>query len=169
MKKILLLNILLYSLVLNITAQSLQTYCSTTSQGTAGNFVINYTIGEMVLVATNKTNGLIITQGINQPITTIADTAFECYSKAEVKIFPTPTEGQFSLQLNFLRKGKLKVKIFDALGKQLQADEFEYTTFMTKQYNIDNYPSGTYFIQLFFTDALSNSNRKCAYTIQKTR
>jgi Secretion system C-terminal sorting domain len=169
MKKILLLFSLLFTIVLNTTAQSLQTNCATASQGTAGNFIINYTIGEMVLVTTNKTNGLIITQGINQPITTIADAEFECYSRSEVKIFPTPTEGQFSLQLNFLKKGKVSVKIFDAQGKLLQADGFEYTTFMTKKYNIDNYPSGTYFLQLFFTDELNNKNRKCAYTIQKTR
>jgi hypothetical protein len=51
---------------------NVQTRCTTAGQGIAGNFIISYTIGEMPLVTTEKNNGLIITQGVLQPVQFIA-------------------------------------------------------------------------------------------------
>ncbi len=144
-----------------------QTPVTTSSQGTAGNFVISYTIGEMPLVQSWSSNGLLITQGVIQPLTFIADTAYQCFSQTEVKVYPNPNPGIFSLQLSLFKKGIIKTILLDASGKLIQTEQFDYSTFTTKQFDINRMASGTYFLQLFFTETGSNKSQKCAYTIQK--
>jgi Secretion system C-terminal sorting domain len=144
-----------------------QTACTTVAQGTAGKFVISYTIGEMPLIQSWQSNGLMITQGVLQPVPFIADTVYECYGQTEVKVFPNPSPGVFSLRLSLLKKGKVKTLLFDALGKMVQINEFAYNTFSTTQYNIQNLANGMYYLQLYFTEAGSIRQKKCVYTIQK--
>jgi hypothetical protein len=146
---------------------TVQSPCAAAAQGTAGNFVISYTIGEMPLVSTEKSNGLVITQGILQPFISIADTVYECFSQTEVRVYPNPTPGIFSLQLSMFKVGTVKTVLYDAAGKMLQQDDFAYNTFATKQYNIQQLANGRYYLQLFFTEAGNNKAKKCAYTIQK--
>jgi hypothetical protein len=170
MKKIITL-LPMWFLVNSLPAQNnipnVQTPCTTTGQGTAGNFVISYTIGEMPLVTTEKNNGLIITQGVLQPVPFIADTLYECYSQTEVKVYPNPTPGIFNLQLRMLKKGKVKTLLFDVTGKLVQTNEFDYNAFYGTAYNIQKLSNGVYYLQLFFTEAGTNSAKKCVYTIQK--
>jgi hypothetical protein len=144
-----------------------QSSVTTSSQGTAGNFVISYTIGEMPLIQSWKSNGLLITQGVIQPLTFIADTAYECFSQTEVKVYPNPNPGIFSLQLSILKKGKAKTILFDVTGRQLQLEEFDYNTFATRQYNINRLPNAVYYLQLFFTETGTTKAKKCVYTIEK--
>ncbi len=102
---------------------NVQTPCTTTGQGTVGNFIISYTIGEMPLIKTEQSNGLMITQGILQPVPFIADTVYECYSKTEVIVYPNPSPGIFNLRLSMLKKGNVQTLLFDATGKLLQTKE----------------------------------------------
>ena len=145
-----------------------QTPCTTASQGKAGNFVINYTIGEMVLVQSWKANGLYITQGVLQPFTFLNDNSYECFSRTEVQVYPNPNPGVFSLQLSILNAGNVKTNLFDASGKLLQKDDFPYSTFMSKQYSIRNLSNGIYYLQLLFTETGSGKPKACVYTIQKS-
>ena len=144
-----------------------QTACTTAAQGTAGNFIISYTIGEMPLIQSWQSNGLLITQGVLQPIAVIADTVYECYGRTEVKVYPNPSPGVFSLRLSLLKKGSVKTLLFDASGKLLQTNEFAYNTFSTTQYNIQNLANGMYYLQVYFTETGSTTPKKCVYTIQK--
>jgi hypothetical protein len=145
------------------------TPCTTSSQGTAGNFIISYTIGEMPLVQSWQNNGLLITQGVIQPQTFIADSTYQCFGQTEVKVYPNPNPGIFSLQLSILKTGKARTILFDAAGKLLQADEFDYNTFTTKQYDISRFASGIFYLQLFFTATGNSSPKKCVYSIQKIK
>jgi Secretion system C-terminal sorting domain len=146
---------------------NVQTPCTTTGQNQVGNFVISYTIGEMPLIKTEQSNGLIITQGILQPVPFIADTLYECYSQTEVTVFPNPTPGVFSLRLSLFKKGEVSTRLFDGMGKLLQQDAFAYSSFITKQYNISKLASGQYYLQLFFKEVGGDKPKKCVYTIQK--
>ncbi|NOT92040.1 T9SS type A sorting domain-containing protein [Ferruginibacter sp.] len=146
---------------------NVQTPCTTTAQGTAGNFIISYTIGEMPLIQSWQSNGLLITQGVLQPGPVIADTVYECYGRTEVKVYPNPSPGVFSLRLSFLKTGNVKTLLFDASGKLLQTNEFAYHTFSTTEYNIQQLASGVYYLQLYFTETGSTHAKKCVYTIQK--
>lgn len=146
---------------------SLQTVCTTAMQSTAGNNVICYTIGEMLLVKTEQNNGLVITQGIMQPLTFIADIIYECFNKTEVTVSPNPAPGVFSLKLNLFQKGLIKTQLFDASGRLIQTKEFVYNTFSITPYNIKHLANGMYFLQLYFTEVGSTKPKKCIYTIQK--
>ncbi|MGG9962866.1 T9SS type A sorting domain-containing protein [Ferruginibacter sp. SUN106] len=171
MKKYVLVVIMLLCYWQNVFCQNVpgvQTSCTTSSQGTAGKFVISYTIGEMPMVQSWQSNGLLITQGIIQPLTFIADTVYECFSHTEVKVYPNPNPGIFSLQLSILKPGSAKIILFDATGRQIQQDEFDYITFTTRQYNIMKLAAGIYYLQLFFTEAGNSKAKKCIYTIQKS-
>jgi len=169
MKKYLLLTtaVLFWQNIFCQNVPGVQTPCTTSSQAAAGNFIISYTIGEMPLVQSWQNNGLLVTQGITQPLTFIADSNYECFSHTEVKIYPNPNPGIFSLQISILKTGKAKTLLFDAAGKLLQTDEFDYASFTTRQYNISKFSSGAFYLQLFFTAAGSASTKKCVYTIQK--
>jgi hypothetical protein len=170
MKKYLLIVVVLlwYQFVFCQNVPGVQTPCTTASQGNASQYmIISYTIGEMPLVQSWKNNGLLITQGIMQPLTFIADTAYECFSQTEVKIYPNPNPGTFSLQLSLFKKGAVKTLLFDATGKMIRTDQFDYSTFITKQFDINQMASGTYYLQLLFTETGTNKTQKCAYTIQK--
>jgi hypothetical protein len=144
-----------------------QTPCAAAGVGTAGNFTITYTIGEMPLVETAKSNGLIITQGVMQPLTFIADTSSQCLNKTEVRIYPNPNNGRFSVQLNLLRRGKITILLYDASGRLLQSNAFDYPTFLIRQYDISNMANGNYFLQLLFTPEGKTETQKCVYAIQK--
>ncbi len=147
-----------------------QTPCTTAQQGTAGDITISYTIGEMTLVESLQKNGLLITQGIMQPVDKgIASMVYECFSQAEIKIYPNPNPGTFSLQLSMFKKGNIKTQLFDAGGKLLLIDAFDYNTFATRQYNIERLPYAVYYLQLFFTEEGQTTAKKCVYTIQKIK
>ena len=145
---------------------STQTSCATATQGVSGNFVISYTIGEMPLVQSWKANGLLITQGILQPITFTTDTVYECYSNTEVRVYPNPTNGVFSIQYAILKKGKAVTLLYNTAGQQLQKDAFDYNSFTRKTYDINHCASGRYYMVLIFTEE-GGKTKKCAYTIQK--
>ena len=144
-----------------------QTPCTATGQATVGNFTISYTIGEMPLVQSWQSNGLMITQGVLQPVPFIADTVYECYGQSEVKVYPSPTSGLFSLRLSLLKKGTVKIVLYDVTGRMIQLNEFDYNTFSTTQFDIAHLRSGLYYLQLFFTEAGSTRPKKCVYTIEK--
>jgi Secretion system C-terminal sorting domain len=147
---------------------STQTPCTTASQGVAGNFIISYTIGEMPLVQSWKDNGLLITQGVLQPITFIVDTTNECFSTAELKVYPNPTNGAFSIQYAMLKKGKAVTVLYNAAGQLLQTDEFDYKSFFLKKYDISKYANGQYYLLFTFTED-GGKVKKCTYTIQKIK
>jgi Secretion system C-terminal sorting domain len=156
---------------------NVQTPCTTASQGTAGNFIISYTIGEMPLIQSWQTSSIFITQGVIQPLVPVAlqrlikipDSAANYFSQSEIKVYPNPTPGIFSLQLFLKNKGKVKTNLFDAAGKLLQVDELEYNTFISKQYNIASLANGIYFLQLLFTEPGSSTEKEMIYTIQKNK
>lgn len=177
MKKLILLLFIL-QVKYNSQAQNIpgvQTPCTAASQVVSGNFVISFTIGEMPLIQSWKTNSLFITQGILQPLVAgilqplqkVPDITSTYFSQTEVKVYPNPTPGIFSIQLNLAKKGKVKTNLFDADGKLIQSDEFEYNKFINKQYNISGLASGTYFLHLFFTETGSGRVKEYIYPFQK--
>lgn len=169
MKNIVLLSFLfcLSKVCLSQNIPGVQTSCTTAFEGTAGSFIISYTIGEMPLIESWKSNGLFITQGILQPQTFVAETNYECFNQTEVRLFPNPTPGLFSLQLNIFKTGNIKMILIDAEGRQLMQDQFDYNSFIIKKYDITKFANGQYYIALFFTETGNTSPKKCVYTIQK--
>ena len=144
-----------------------QTPCSTASGGIVGNFNVSYTIGEMTLIETAKLNSLIFTQGVIQPFLDVASTTYECYSQAEVRILPNPTNGIFQLQLNILKEGKIQTGLYDSKGTLIESDAFDYNTYANRKYDIQSLASGLYFLKIIFQEKNTGEVKSCTYKIQK--
>lgn len=163
----------IFILVLYINAlkaqvtKDLQTTCSTAAQGIAGNFVISYTIGEMLLVNNFKVTGLYVTNGIYQPKAEIFSPANQAFLDGEILVFPNPTPNLLSIQYNILQVGKMTAQLYDATGKKLLADEIAITSFSTKKYDITKYANGMYVLVLQYVSNDGATIKKGKYKILK--
>ncbi len=171
MKKCLPLIVLLIYLQNFAIAQTkdLQTTCATTAQNTIGNFTISYTIGEMVLVETWKSNGLTVTQGISQPLIIPVDAGAGNFNPGEITIFPNPTPNDLFVRYNILQPGKLNIQLFDALGQSLLTKEVAIFSFGINKIDFSKFSSATYFISLQYTSADGTINKKGKYKIVKSQ
>ena len=167
MRKYFLLFVLIICLQNLLQAQVLQTPCTTSAQGTVGNFTISYTIGEMVLVDTWKKDGLTLTQGIMQPYIAPFDNGAGNFGIGEITVFPNPTPNDLYVRYNILQLGKLNVQLYDALGQRLLTDEISITSFGTKKYNFSKYAKAAYMLVLQFTSADGTTIKKNKYKILK--
>lgn len=149
MKKLLYL-IAIFSFTPAFSQSDLQSPCATSAEGKAGNITISYTIGEMVLVDSWKYSNLLITQGILQPAKERATTDLDFFTPDEIKLFPNPTPGILTVQFGSLTPGKLLVVMYDNTGKLLKKEEFQYTGFSTRQFDMMNYASATYLLKVIF-------------------
>lgn len=145
----------------------LQTPCASTSQGTAGNFIISYTIGEMVLVNTYKSNGLIVSQGILQPYVSPYTGAPNGFDPGEITVFPNPTPNLLSIQYNILKFGKMSIQLYNAIGQRLITEEIVINSFSTKRYDLSRYSKGAYMLLLFYTSDDGSLTKKGTYKIIK--
>ena len=57
--------------------------------------------------------------------------------------FPNPYSDQFSLLVNSDLDERIAYRVYDMLGKLIEADEFDYTALETKEFG-RNYPAGVY-------------------------
>jgi hypothetical protein len=159
MKKLLSLCII-FSIASNAVSQTdLQSPCATSEQGQAGNITISYTIGEMVLVDSWKYSNLMVTQGILQPPKerVIPDAGF--FTADEIKLFPNPTPDILTVQFGSLSPGRVSFALYDNNGKLLQQDEFSYTGFSTRQFNMMKYANSTYLLKVIFKPASGNEKQ----------
>jgi Secretion system C-terminal sorting domain len=169
MKKLLLSIVVIVSakIVFAQTTKDLQTPCATANQGTAGNFVISYTIGEMVLVNSYKNNGLFVTNGIYQPILSKNPLDGQVFLDGEITVFPNPTPDILSIQYNILQAGKMTVQLYDATGKRIIVDEVTINSFNTKKYDISKYADGMYVLLLQYVSNDGATIKKGKYKILK--
>jgi Secretion system C-terminal sorting domain len=169
MKKILLSLLIMASakILLAQPAKDLQTPCAATSQGTAGNFVISYTIGEMVLVNNYKKNGLFITNGILQPTVAPNTQEGQVFLDGEITVFPNPTPNILSIQYNIVQVGKITAQVYDATGRRIIVDEFVINSFNTKKYDLSKYADGMYILLLQYVSDDGSNIKKGKYKVMK--
>lgn len=150
MKKIffLLFFIINFNILMAQVFKDLQTPCASTSQGTVDNFVISYTIGEMVLIESYKKNGLFVTNGILQPTLSANTKTGQIFFDGEITVFPNPTPNILVIQYNMLEAGIIMAQIFDAAGKKIITDEFIANSFSNRRYDLSKYANAVYILRL---------------------
>ena len=58
-------------------------------------------------------------------------------------VFPNPYSDQFNLRVNTDSDERISFRVYDMLGKLIEAEEFDYTSLETKEFG-RNYPAGVY-------------------------
>jgi hypothetical protein len=169
MKKILCLLMLFMNIVCLKAqlAKDFQTACATSAQGSISSFVISYTVGEMVLVDNYKSNGLFVTQGIAQPEVPGVIVNYSGFTSGDIIVFPNPTPNQLSIQISIVKLGKIKLQLYDAVGKLLLVDAFDVNSFMTQRYSLDKYADGSFVLRLQFNSNDGVMDKRGTYKIVK--
>jgi hypothetical protein len=169
MKKLIFIAIVLLGTRANYAQQTavLQTACASSAQGTAGNAVISYTIGEMVLVESYKKTGLFITSGILQPDVPANTQSGQIFFEGEITVFPNPTPNILSIQYNLLQAGKMTVQVYDATGKRIIADDFAINSFSVKRYDLSKHANGMYILLLQYVSNDGTTIKKGNYKVLK--
>ncbi len=67
----------------------------------------------------------------------------------ELRIYPNPASGQFSVELTMKKSGKVSMKLVDVLGKEIYPKSFENMPIrFVEHYNIEALPNGIYFLHI---------------------
>jgi hypothetical protein len=74
---------------------------------------------------------------------TVARTNENAELEFDATVFPNPYSDQFSLKINSDSEERIAYKVYDMLGKLIEADELDYTDLETKEIG-RNYPAGVY-------------------------
>lgn len=152
---ILFISVLLSSFLLN--AQSITPFTVNIGGFTAqkSGYSLTVSTGEAISI-TNfiSPNGASLSSGFlqnNPPIITSINDVLSVIGNDEIIITPNPTKSTTNLYASFKQAGSLQFQILDVASKQLfMSQSLSYIN--TKQSNIDltPYPSGVYYIQVFF-------------------
>ena len=142
-----------------------QVFNSAGSAGVAGNFGLDWSVGELTLVKTEQNGALMFTQGVLQGnIMVFANSS--SITDGEMRILPNPTPGILYLQTGFLKPGKLTLQLYTSQGQKIVNREEQLSGFVVKNINMTSYAAGSYFLQVLFVDSTGNS-RKRTYKIVK--
>jgi Secretion system C-terminal sorting domain len=147
------------------TSFSQQTFNSTGGAGTAGNFFIDWSIGEMTLIKTEKAEGFTLTQGLLQGKLEVFQTS-STITDGELNILPNPTPGILYLRTGFLQQGKLQMQLYNAAGQLLIQKEEILLGLSTKTINLSAFAGGNYLLKIFFVPT-NGETRKRTYKIIK--
>jgi hypothetical protein len=162
MKKYLLL--ILLPCVCN-AAYCQQAFNSMGGTGKAINISMDWSVGEITLVKTEKTGGLTLTQGLLQGKLEVYVVSSNIVD-AELTILPNPTAGMLYLQTGFLQQGKLQIQLYNATGQIMIQKEEILTGFSTKNINLTAFAGGTYLMQVLFVPT-NGAIKKRTYKIVK--
>lgn len=134
--------------------------------GTVGNFIIDWSFGELTLIDNVNLNSLLVTQGLIQPDKGIFFEPDNVISSGELKILPNPTNGILNVWAGFLTPGKLRFEFFDAKGSLLLLEEKIYNNFNSYQFMLDKYAAGSYPLKVLW-QPVSGRTRKTNFIIIK--
>jgi len=136
----------------------------TSNTATVNGIVHDYSIGEMAMIATERNDNLIITQGVIQPITASLKTNGKVIKKDLidfVKVYPNPTKNLLSIEL--IETENISLQLFDALGKLIL--EMKNRTQKTI-IDMTSYSIGNYYLLAFNP---KDQTQKVSFKIQKIK
>jgi len=161
-------------IVLSLTSFS-QSVTPATLNATGGtNFFTFYrfewSFGEMLAIETMSSANIVVTNGVLQPGThnpaTINNTG--TWDKDEIRILPNPTRNMLEIDFFSKQKGKVVMNFYDAAGKFMASRQFDYFgTGRIEKWNVEKFPSGTYFLDIQLQPTGTSVAKKGAYKVVK--
>lgn len=112
------------------------------SEASGSGGIVSYSVGQAIYVYQSGTNGN-INQGVQQPYEIHSVGVNEMTLDIDISLYPNPTIGMLTLQINDYNNEKLSYQLYDFNGKRVN-----YGKIITRQtkINIANLPSSTYFM-----------------------
>ncbi|MCB9185756.1 MAG: HYR domain-containing protein [Flavobacteriales bacterium] len=82
----------------------------------------------------------------------VEETAFD----GDVRVYPNPNNGQFTLEVEMQHEMDMSVGLYDMIGKQIWMDaDLGETNNLRKQYDLTELPDGVYFLRIFADDQMT--------------
>jgi hypothetical protein len=172
MKKILPLFLFYLFSTLLTTAQSITPQTINISGGyvNTGYYQLEWSVGEAAIIETFTTTGAMITNGVLQPLTDkpFGQNTATTWSSDEIKIFPTPTKGNFEVDIISKQQGILKMQLVDGLGQVIKSLEYNYYGFgKIERFDITRLSSSNYYIKITLSPFPGFAKKSGAYKILK--
>jgi len=158
-------------LQLYASSQSISTAAVNSTGGsyTQTDLQVDWSVGEMSLVATAKSgDGLFyISHGLLQPDIKSGGGGSP-FSGDEIRVLPNPTYNQVELQIATTQAGELSIQLFDVSGKRLKEKRITLTgTPTSERVDLSLFASGTYLIKVLLLPAPGAQGRSGAFKIIK--
>ena len=139
----------------SLNSQSITPNTLNNGGGSAGS--MDWNMGESVSIANFSAPNYFLNTGVLQPFTTIV-TAINEYGPAvygnQITIGPNPTTNLVHFKGNFTQAGKLLIQVIDAKSSViLTLDAGTIISSYEKDIFMDSYPSGIFYIKVFFKPA----------------
>jgi hypothetical protein len=158
--------------ILSMSAKAQQTLNVAGNTAKINEMTFDYSIGEMVLVSTEKSSNLIVTQGVLQPLqsTSSASSTEDAILSANdnpIKVYPNPTS-----QLVYVESYETNIidyayNLYDATGKIVLSHKGQTQVGLNKlELNLQSLASGSYYLMMQKSDP-NGQNQNYSYKIQK--
>lgn len=153
--QIVLVTLLMTSLNYMCTAQSVgpaTLNAAGGSTGVSGN-TYEWSVGEMVLVNTVATAGLVVTQGILQPMLQVTGINDNKLALEGMSLYPNPASDQLNIKFNLTRNLEVTLKLSDVSGRTQyvrKIKEHNGSELITMDFK--PYAAGVYMLQVTTTD-----------------
>ena len=77
-------------------------------------------------------------------------------SGPRISVYPNPSSGSYTLELNNFKPGKVVLSVVDGNGKQILQKTIEVTNSrLSSRFSLDGFASGLYFLQLTGGDTVT--------------
>jgi len=149
MKKLILLTAILVS-ALTATAQVKQEVIASAggyNKSADNSITISWTLGETIVPTYTSSDGsLILTHGFQQKLIMV-DVEKNLEVPVKVTIYPNPAGESVNIRFESPVDNQIMIQLVDGQGKIIKNDKIE-VTLMEKTLNLQDIPSGTYFLRL---------------------
>ncbi len=131
--------------------------------GGSGPYTYFWTTGETTNILSNVTAGVYTVRvtdanGCSEDLEITVDVGVgfeELEKNTAISLFPNPTTGNSSLQVNMSEASNVNYTIFNAVGKLIFTSNSQNTTQANFDINLNGYPEGMYFIRVSVGEAIA--------------
>lgn len=129
----------------------------------------DWSVGEMSLVSTFTTPGIIVTQGVLQPSETDHTGVPVAVLSKDLRVFPNPASSVVNLQYNTQSAGRLTYSMMDITGKTITKKTVSVNPgITTEQINISELACATYMLKVSL-EGNNMAKDNISYKIEKLK
>ena len=129
-------NLPLIWLLLPFASHAQSVIGTTGNEGTVGNIVLSYTVGES-FITTLENDSIVSSQGFHQPYY-IVTTIEEQFLPGKVNVFPNPTSSVLNVQFEDIVLENLIISFHDITGKLILTSKVTTNTWQTNLFSLAN-------------------------------